>query len=228
MLKLLNKLSDNTVGSLWAKLNLTEREFGVLVGTILGDAYIDGFEKDARISILHSIKQKELVEWKIKELRRFVKQEITKSKHYDSRTNKEYISVRFQTKRFPEFKKLRDIFYKGKRKVVPDNIQELLVNPISLAVWYMDDGGRRKDCHGMFLNTLSFSRKEQAVLQDCLSKNFGINSRIHWISDGYRLYIPMADARKFCRIIGSYIIPSMIYKLPYDPVTTESVGIFYR
>lgn len=216
------------MGSLWAKLNLTEREFSVLVGTILGDAYVDDFEKDARISILHSIKQKELVEWKLKELRRFVKQEITESKHIDSRTKKEYVWIRFQTRRFPEFKELRNMFYNGKRKFVPENIQEMLVNPISLAVWYMDDGGRRKDCHGMFLNTLNFSRKEQTILQNCLFKNFGINSRIHWISDGYRLYIPVTDAKKFCRIIGPYIIPSMIYKLPYDPVTTESAGISYR
>lgn len=216
------------MGSLWAKLNLTEREFGVLVGTILGDAYVDGFEKDARISILHSIKQRKLVEWKHQELKRFVKQKITKSKSYDPRTQKRYIYIRFQTRRFPEFKELRDIFYKGKRKIVPENIQELLVNPISLAVWYMDDGGRRKDCHGMFLNTLGFSKREQIVLQDCLTENFGINSRIHWISDGYRLYIPVNDAKKFCRIIGPYIIPSMIYKLPYDPVTTESLGISYR
>jgi len=90
----------------------------------------------------------------------------------------------------------------------------------------MDDGGRRKDCHGMFLNTLSYSKIEQEKLQKCLVKNFGIETRIHWISDGYRLYIPTNSAKNFCKLISPYIISSMIYKLPYNPVTTESAGIW--
>lgn len=92
----------------------------------------------------------------------------------------------------------------------------------------MDDGGRRKDCHGMFLNTLSYSKTEQIKLQKCLFKNFGINTRIHWITDGFRLYIPKSEARRFCEIISPHVISSMVYKLPYDPVTTESAGLWRK
>ena len=45
-------------------------------------------------------------------------------------------------------------------------------------------------------------------------------------ADGFRLYIPTADAKKFTSLIAPHIIPSMIYKLPYNPVTTESAGIW--
>jgi len=216
------------VGSLRIKLNLSEREFGILIGTILGDAYVERYKNDARVTIMHSLKQKELVDWKFKELKRFVKMQPMQSEYFDPRYGKKYFWQRFQTRRFPEFKKLGDIFYRKNRKIIPQNIGRLLKDPISLAVWYMDDGGRRKDCHGMFLNTLSYSKTEQTKLQECLVKNFGIETRIHWISDGYRLYIPINSAKSFCKLISPYIIPSMVYKLPYNPVTTESAGVWRK
>lgn len=216
------------MGSLSVKHNLSEREFGILIGTILGDAYIDRYPKDARVAIMHSLKQKEYVNWKYGELKRFTKMIPSQSSYFDKRYNKNYFWWRFQTRRFPVFKEIATIFYKGKRKIIPQNIDQILTQPISLAVWYMDDGGRRKDCHGMFLNTLSYSKIEQTKLQKCLLKNFGINTRIHWISDGFRLYIPKDNAKRFCEIIAPYIIPSMVYKLPYDPVTTESAGIWRK
>lgn len=216
------------MGSLRQELNLSERELNVLIGTILGDAYIDRYPKDARISIMHSIKQKEFVEWKFKELKRFVKMLPMRSGYFDPRYGKKYFWYRFQTRRFSEFKELGEIFYEGRVKIIPRNINLLLTHPLSLAVWYMDDGGRRKDCHGMFLNTLSYSEQEQIRLQKCLLKNFGIHTRVHWITDGFRLYIPTADARNFTKLIAPYIIPSMVYKLPYNPVTTESAGIWRK
>lgn len=220
--------SGNTVGSLAAKLNLSARELAIIIGTILGDAYVEQHENAARISVLHSLKQKELVSWKHKELERFVRMQPKQVEYFDSRYNKKYTQFRFQTRRYPVFKTLAQIFYRGRTKIVPKNIGNLLTDPISLAVWYMDDGGRRKDCHGMFLNTLSFSETEQKILQKCLMQNFGIKTRIHWITDGFRLYIPQSDALKFCQIIGPHILPSMAYKLPYDPVTTESAGLWRR
>lgn len=216
------------MGSLRQKIDINRRELDVLIGTILGDAYIEQYPNDARISIMHSLKQKEFVLWKYNELKRYVKMSPNQSEYFDPRYGKKYFWYRFQTRRFPEFKKLSDLFYRGRKKIIPLAIDRLLTHPLSLAVWYMDDGGRRKDCHGMFLNSLSYSRNEQAILQKCLLKNFGINSRVHWVTDGYRLYIPTESALKFTQLIAPHMIPSMIYKLPYNPVTTESAGIWRR
>ena len=216
------------MGSLRQKIDLSEREFSVLIGTILGDAYVEQYPKDARIGIMHSLKQKEFVNWKYEELKRFVKMKPMQSEYFGHRYGKKYFWWRFQTRRFPTFKQLADIFYDGRKKIIPRTISQILTHPLALAVWYMDDGGRRNDCHGMFLNTLSYSKQEQIRLQKCLLKNFGIHTRIHWITDGFRLYIPTGDAKKFSSLIGPYIIPFMIYKLPYNPVTTESAGIWRR
>ena len=85
--------------------------------------------------------------------------------------------------------------------------------------WMM--GGRRNDCYGMFLNTLSFTKEEQEILCECLKRNFNLDSRIHWVQDGYRLYIPSKEAQRFSEIVYPYLLPSMRYKLSYNPVTTS-------
>lgn len=119
------------------------------------------------------------------------------------------------------FTELYGLFYQDRKKVIPANICDILQSPLSLAVWFMDDGGRRNDCYGLFLNTLSCTKTEHALLQMCLRENFSLDSRLHWIQDGYRLYIPSRDAKRFCEIVHPFVIPEMKYKLSYDPVTTS-------
>ena len=85
----------------------------------------------------------------------------------------------------------------------------------------MDDGGRRNDCYGLFLNTLSFNKPEHERLRKCLRNNFSLDSRLHWVSDGYRIYIPSKEAKHFCELVHPFIIPSMRYKLSFNPVTTS-------
>lgn len=76
----------------------------------------------------------------------------------------------------------------------------------------MDDGYRRKDCKALHLNTQGYAKEEQALLQKCLLKNFEIETKIHRLNEYFKLYIPSNQARKFCSLIESYIIPSMSYK----------------
>ena len=206
---------DNTAGS------LTQLQKAVVIGSMLGDGYIRKMKgrRNAFLEINHSFKQKEYVDWKYDVLKN-----LTKSKPKIRYGKENRIAYRFYTKQLSELTEIMNKFYVGNIKVIPD----IKLDPIALAVWYMDDGGRRNDCHGMFLNTLSYSEQEQIRLQKCLLKNFGIHTRIHWITDGFRLYIPTEDSKKFSGLIGPYIIPSMIYKLPYNTVTTESAGIWRR
>jgi hypothetical protein len=207
---------------------MTKTERDIVIGSLLGDASLKLTTRSWCVQFLQSDKQKEYLFWKYRALRRIATNTPQRWMHFDPRYGKTYSFWKFQTRCLEEINQLRRVFYRNARKIVPRNIKNILTAPLSLAVWYMDDGGRRQDCHGMFLNTLSFVKAEQIKLQYCLQQNFGIKSRTHWISDGYRLYVPSSDAKKFCKIIGPYIIPSMQYKLPYNPVTTESAGIWRR
>lgn len=201
--------------------NLSQREKGILIGTILGDAHIRALKKESRIEIGHGGDQKEYLFWKYKNLKNWVNAKPHSLKIYDKRYKKHYYQWRFKTRSHKIFSDLRRLFYRKRKKIIPKNIDNLLTSPLSLAVLYMDDGGRRNDCYGSFLNTLSFTKEENVRIKHCLKKRFGIDSRIHWVGDGYRIYIPSREAKSFSNTIYKYIIPSMIYKLPFNPVTTE-------
>ena len=115
---------------------------------------------------------------------------------------KTYCHFRFATKTIPELNEYRQIFYPDGKKVVPHNILELLIEPLSLAVWYMDDGHKRTDCSALRLNTQSYSVGEQVMLQDCLLKNFGVRVNIHRMTERMCvLYVPSSEAQKFCNLI---------------------------
>jgi hypothetical protein len=200
---------------------VSSREKEIIIGTILGDGHIAMQKNNARLEIGHSFKQKEYVDWKYKELSSFPSKEPHIVTINDPRYNKTYKQYRFKTRANGLFTELHGLFYQERKKIIPKDISSLLNSSLSLAVWFMDDGGRRNDCYGLFLNTLSFTKEEHIILQECLLKNFSLESRLHWISDGYRLYIPSSSAKHFCELVYPYIIPSMQYKLSFNPVTTS-------
>ena len=73
---------------------------------------------------------------------------------FDRRTGKIYRSLRFFTRAV--LGSYRDGFYRGRRKVLPVNMEELL-DPMALAVWFMDDGGRgARTPRGLVINTSGF------------------------------------------------------------------------
>lgn len=211
----------NIVGSL-RQFSISQREKEIIIGTILGDGYLGRMKKLVRLEINHSKNQKDYVDWKYKELKKFVGANPHNISVFDKRYKKYYKQRRFKTRGHSFFSELYTQFYtENGRKVVPKNINKVLNSPLSLAVWFMDDGGRRNDSYGLFLNTLSFTKSEHNLLVKCLKKNFSLDVRIHWIQDGYRLYIPSHNSQRFCELVFPYLIPSMRYKLSYNPVTTS-------
>jgi len=203
-------------------IKISRRERDIILGTILGDGHLAMLKSDARLEINHSEKQKSYVFWMHKELKRLVSAKphriVIKDQRFKEKT---YVQYRFKTMVSSVLTQYHCLFYREGKKVVPSRIVEILKSPLSLAVWFMDDGGRRNDCYGLFLNTLSFTKAEHLLLQECLMKNYSIDSNLHWIQDGYRLYIPSKYAQAFCEMVYPHVIPCMRYKLPYNPVTTS-------
>lgn len=88
--------------------------------------------------------------------------------------------------------------------------------PVSLAVWFMDDGTLDRRQGSLLFETQSFTRQEIERLQGCLRENFGIGSRIHrsGVGRGLRLYLSVADAQRMAEIVKPFIVDSMRCKLP--------------
>ena len=98
---------------------------------------------------------------------------------------------------------------------------EYVKDPLSLAIWWLDDGSARLKSRSGRLATHSFNLEEQKILKELLFQNFQINSQIvrHIVKNKiyYYLSIPAKNKNfdKMIDIIATYVqpIPSLLYKL---------------
>lgn len=207
----------NTVGR-QRNTSLNQTQQDVLLGTLLGDGILELNGKNARLRVDHGMKQQAYVEWKYDLLRNLATGKVKRQfRNFDKRTNKSYGHCKFDTFSNSALNDFYSMFYAGGKKQVPKNIANLLKNPLSLAIWFMDDGYKRSDCNAFRISTDSFSLLEQNLLQQCLQLNFGIKTKVHKKGKYWNIYIPNCQAEKFVDLVQPYIIPQMQYKISLSP-----------
>lgn len=194
---------DNTVGS------LTKFERQIIIGSLLGDGYVRIVpgRSDAFLEINHSIKAKEYVDYKYGSLKR-----LCESAPRERKTNDGRVAYRFYTKQHKELTELYGQFYRRGKKIIPSDI---VIDPVILAVWYMDDGSKSRD-RDVYLNTQQFSIADQNKLLYCL-RLLGIQARLSKDKKYFRIRILKNSIDNFMRIIFPHIIDSMRYKLVMTP-----------
>jgi len=195
---------DNTVGS------LTQFQKSIIIGSILGDGYlriIPG-RNNAFLEINHSIKQKQYVDWKYLNLKN-----ICVSPPKERMGKGERIAYRFYTKQLPELTELYNLFYKNGKKFIP---LEIDINPVILSIWFMDDGSKC-GISNFYLNTQQFTKNDQEFLIKKLSI-FGLKARLNKDKIYYRIRFLSSSVSYLKEILKENLIPSMKYKLGYDPV----------
>lgn len=198
----------NTVGSRGV---LTQRQREILIGTVLGDAHLEQNGRYTRMRVDHYNKHKAYIFWLAHEFSPFslVPRRIRQK---DKRNGKNYDRWHFSTRSMPVFDEFRALFYKGRRKRISLALAKF-ITPLSLAIWYMDDGFRRRDSKGFYLCTSSFSEGEQRILQHILRVRFALTTNIHHQHDLGRIFIPSASADRFNQLVKPYILPVFQYKL---------------
>lgn len=188
----------------------------IVTGCLLGDGYV---YPNGTLQIDHSWSQRAYVEWKYSRLSQVAGKPPRRVERTDRRNAKTYASLRFYTRAV--FVEERTLFYFEGDKRVPSDIEDRL-DPLALAVWYMDDGGRGGHTKlGMVWNVSSFPTQDREALQGGLLDRYGIKTTVQRAGTGVHLYIRAASAARFIEIVRPHVIPSMLYKLPLDPVTTE-------
>ncbi len=197
---------DNTVGS------LTQLERSIIIGSLFGDGYlrIVPGRSNALLEINHTIHQKEYVDWKY-DMLKF----ICKSGPVPRNGNGTRIAYRFTTRQHAELTKLHNLFYVNGKKHIPDNIR---LNPVMLAIWYMDDGSKC-GTSSFYLNTQQFNSDDQIRCMKMLA-DVGIETTLNKDKEYSRIRIKCASLNIFFNLIEPHIIPSMYYKLGYNPVET--------
>ena len=121
-----------------------------------------------------------------------------------------YSFAEFVTLTHPEFTRYFTLFYSPFRKTVPSTIDTLLTNPLSLAIWFMDDGSA--EYAGASLQTHSFTRKEVDSLIDVIGRNFGIDANKRLNKGRWIIYFPKASMSKLQGAIGPYVLEDFKYK----------------
>lgn len=202
-------------------MELTKQQTNVLIGAILGDGFLQKTgEKNARLRLEHSQKQKDYVLWKGKIFGRLFQGKPNYLERIHPKSGKAYKYCRWQSSAGPAFGKWRKYFYPNGKKIIPNNIGEILTEPISLAVWYMDDGYFNKIDRNSYIYLGCITRAEAEILQKTIAKNFGIETAIYDKKNkGFALFFGVLETKKLQTLISPFIIESLQYKL-FDPVTT--------
>lgn len=181
---------------------MTKEQKEILVGVLLGDGAMRK-KTHALLEINHSIKQKELVDWLYTKFKNFV---ITIPKSRFGNGNR--VAYRFTTRSLPVFTQFYDLFFKNKKKIVPENLK---ITPLTLACWYMDDGARCD--RDIYLNSQQFNQEEQEKLCLFLKKQLGISATLNKDKIYKRIRIKNESVSRFMDLIKEFILPSFHYKL---------------
>jgi recombination protein RecA len=186
----------NTVGS------LSEVQREIIIGTLLGDGSMR-CKTNALLEINHSVHQKGYVDWKYRHL-----SELVRTPPKARNGNQGRIAYRFVTRSLVELTPFYRLFYESGRKVIP----EVALTPLTLAVWFMDDGCRSR--RAVYLNTQQFTGGAQEALLRMLRDQWSINGTLNKDKAYYRIRISVAGTARLVELIEPYVIPELSYKLP--------------
>ena len=207
-------------------INFSDTENAILMGSLLGDSTLQKRGLNSyRYRVCHGISQKQYVMWKYKNLINICKTTQSPKEIINSKGD---ITYEFYSSSGVYLKGLFDLYYKPDplnseryiKTITQELIDKLPLNPIILAVLFMDDGSVRNDCYSGKIATQCFSLGENNLLKDYLRKwDVDVNIVKHTkVSGQYYISIPVKSFSRLVEIIEPIVkqIPEMVYKLNED------------
>lgn len=203
-----------------SQISLSESCKMIILGSILGDGSLKLYKpyKNVRFWIRHSWIQKEYWDWKtnrLEEIQTDKSAQIQSAMGYSKQTK-----LLFQSAALEELTKIYKITYTKNRLTIKRAWLNYL-NPLSLAIWWLDDGSIIGNGKRGVLCTDPFSKHAHEIMQRYFSVVWKIETKIGVLTRTYkgqskqvfRLYLNNKALQKFlCLIMGYAPIPSMIYK----------------
>ena len=200
---------------------LSRKGTDLILGSLLGDGSLKIYPhyQNARFSFRHSIKQKDYFFWKMNELK-----EISSEKCWWKQKGgfSNSVVLRYQSLALPLLSEIYDFTYvKGKLEVRRKWLNQL--TPLSLAVWWLDDGSIIANGRKGVICTDAFSEGENILLKRYLAKVWNIETTLGSITRQYkgstrmywRLWLRSTEElKKFLRIILPFVkVESMLPKV---------------
>jgi hypothetical protein len=198
---------------------LSDRCRAIILGSLLGDGSLKlhRSSRNARFSFRHSTTQQEYFFWKVSELKEISAARDVWMQHDRNtwRTSK----LRYQSAAREALTELYRLTHPhGKFRIRRKWLN--LLTPLSLCVWWLDDGSLLNGKQGVFC-TDGFSYRELLLVVRYFRKVWGLNLRIGRVSQTgprmhqYRLWFrSREDLKKFLRMILPHVpVPSMYKKV---------------
>jgi recombination protein RecA len=194
---------------------LSAFQWDVLLGSLMGDAALSPTKSGhgARLRFGHGAKQAEYADWKAS-----LFANIGSSRSTNARG-----AVFHDLSPLPELAELREAVYIGGKKVLSwDYLKRL--TPLSIALWYMDDGSFSLRSKGVQKRTEGGSGRSEICVQameessrtrlrDHLADTWGVEAKLVERGGNAILQFPTAETAKFHALIAPFVHPSMQYKL---------------
>ena len=193
-------------------------QWEVLLGTLMGDGALSRTRSGhgARFRWSHGPKQVAYSDWKASLFGNI--SSARSSRQSDG-------AVFYDFTPLPELAELRQAMYLFGKKVLSDDYLKQLT-PLSLALWYMDDGHYIERAKGVQSRTRHGSGRMQICVEameptsrqrlaDYLADTWGIRARLHLSGRAQKavLTFPKDETAKFHALIAPFVHPTMEYKL---------------
>lgn len=205
--------------SVFENWECSEKEFQVILGSLLGDGSIvlNRSKNLGCLRFAHSEAQKEYAIWKGELLKNLIYYErlFNKIERFDKRTSKTYVSYLGLTKEHSFFKEMFNKWYSQKeidgkikniKHINKDDFKK--IEPLGLAIWFQDDGYKTKS--GYYIATMCFSYEDVCFIKQVFKEKWNIDIIIQKNNE---IYIPSKHRDKFRNLIEPYIHDVCKYKL---------------
>ncbi|TXI38886.1 MAG: recombinase RecA [Mycobacterium sp.] len=198
---------------------LSDQQFEVILGSLMGDGNLSPNRhgrNGVRFRMGHGAKQRQYLEWKT-ELLGNIGHSI-----FENSTGARFVDFT----PLAELAELQRAVYLGDGKKVLSEDYLKALTPLSLAIWYMDDGSFAVRSKGVQRRTAggsgrveicveAMSSGSQLRLRDFLRDTHGLDVRLRQAGKAGKsvLVFSTAASAKFHEIVAPYMAPSMEYKL---------------
>lgn len=202
------------------EIDFSPEQKSIVVGAVLGDGYLRPSLHGYALSMTHSEKQLEYLEWKKDKLSPFV---VTDKPSIRVTTpNKTFATTHlysYNTIFHPFITEVRHLAYPDGVKTVTRPLLDL-VDENALAVWFMDDGSLNKRYGTMSISTNSFTYDENELIQSWFNEKFDIVTKIEKQVQRsgritYSIRINAKPARGLRELLSPYIPSCMRYKVDF-------------
>ena len=198
--------------------DITPQQEEIIIGSLLGDGNIKKQgEQTAFFWEEHGPKQVEYVSWLADELG-----DITRNVSLKTKGG----TVILETKASLRIDDIRELFYKNKKKIVPESIVGK-ITPRVIALWYCGDGSlqegnsdwkgktyKRRPRAALYVNGFDDTKSRERITK--IFSRFNLTPSWYQHGPHCALIFPVKEAPKFFKLIAPFVPESMEYKLPEE------------